>query len=108
MIWFTADLHLGHTGILTHNDRKVSCIEEMDTTIIDCINDCVGRNDILWHLGDFCWRASEAGHYRQRLKVRQLHSIRGNHDASSLHKHCSTLSMLAMKKFDGRSFTLCH
>lgn len=102
MIWFTSDTHLGHMGILLHQAARLNafeCIEEMDAQLIDNINRVVGRDDTLYHLGDFCWQASRAGHYRQRLNVRQLHMLRGNHDSPSLKQHCSTFQDMLCKKF---------
>jgi len=102
MIWFTADTHFGHTGILLHQPRRLNAfesVEEMDARIISTINEYVDRNDELFHLGDFCWQASRAGSYRQRLNVRKLHIIRGNHDSNSLSKVCSTFNEILLRKF---------
>ena len=113
MIWFSADWHLGHKGILIHqSERKFECLEEMDARLIDSINSVVGKGDELYFLGDFCWQASRAGHYRQRIKVRKLHVCRGNHDAASLIKHVSTMEHMLFKKFKIDNETikihLCH
>jgi calcineurin-like phosphoesterase family protein len=109
--YFTSDLHLGHLGILLHQPNRLNvfeCIEEMDAQLIDSINQTVGPDDILYHLGDFCWSASKAGHYRQRIKVKQLHMIRGNHDSSSLRQHCSTFQDMLCKKFNGQKVHMLH
>ena len=117
MNWFTSDTHYGHTGILMHQKPRrdaFSSIETMDDAIIDACNEVVGRNDVLYHLGDFCWKASRAGHYRQRLNVRELHIIKGNHDSSSLGAHCSTfkeICTLKVRQDDGPTrlkVALCH
>jgi calcineurin-like phosphoesterase family protein len=102
MIWFTADTHFGHTGILTHQLERLNafeCVEEMDTQLIDQINSLVRPNDELWHLGDFCWKASRAGHYRQRLNVRKLYMCQGNHDSNSLRNHVSGMKDMVCSKF---------
>lgn len=100
--WFTSDTHFGHPGILMHqlNRRQAfnNDVDAMDDAIIDACNECVGRDDILYHLGDFCWKASRAGHYRQRLNVRKLHIIQGNHDSSSLAAHCSSFKSICTLK----------
>lgn len=115
MIFFTADTHFGHPGILIHQSKRINafeCIEEMDAQLVDQINATVGRNDELWHLGDFCWQASRAGSYRQRINVRKLHMCRGNHDSNSLRKHVSSIKDMVCRKFEskGKSFKihLCH
>ncbi len=115
MIWFSADWHLGHTGILLHQSQRMNAfesVEEMDAQLIECINNYVRPNDELFFLGDFCWEASRAGHYRQRLNVRNLHVLQGNHDSNSLRAHVSTMEDMVYRRFtwDGESyrFHLCH
>jgi len=86
----------------------------MDTAIIDAINARVGRDDTLYHLGDFAWKASKYGHYRNRLNVRKLHIIKGNHDSSSIRPICSSLNELLSIKIRYRDneprikIQLCH
>jgi calcineurin-like phosphoesterase family protein len=75
-------------------------IEEMGDHLVDEINRVVRPKDILIHCGDFCWRAGRAGHWRQRLNVREIHVTQGNHDASSLRKHVSTMDYMLFKKFN--------
>jgi len=117
MIWFSADWHFGHLGILVHQSPRLNafgCLEEMDAQLIAQINSVVRSDDELFFLGDFAWRASRYGHYRQRLKVRKLHVVRGNHDSSSLRKHCSTFNDVLHKKFPCDGFEhsikihMCH
>jgi calcineurin-like phosphoesterase family protein len=57
----------------------------MDDHLIDRINEYVDKDDILWHLGDFCfWKKSVARHiakgYRERINCRNLYLVLGNHD----------------------------
>ncbi len=101
-IHFCADTHFGHDAILQHmpgRGAEFRDIDEMDTAIIDSINHYVKKDDILFHLGDFCWRAGRAGHYRSRLNVREIHVTRGNHDAPSLAKHVSSMDWMLFRKF---------
>jgi len=102
-IWFTSDTHFNRKAILRHMPERGAefrDIDEHDTAIIDAINHYVKRDDILFHLGDFCWRARQAGHYRQRLNVREIHVARGNHDAPSLGKHVSSMDWMLFRKFN--------
>lgn len=115
MIWFTADWHLGHSGILVHQPERLKAfgnIEEHDFKIIDQVNEVVGVSDELYFLGDFCWRAGRAGHYRQRLKVRKLYVCQGNHDSNSLMKHVSLMELMFFRKFKVNSkivkIHMCH
>lgn len=114
-IYFTADTHFDHEGILLHQPARLDafgCLEEMNTHLIDAINAVVKRDDTLWHLGDFCWRASRAGHFRQRLNVRKLFVCQGNHDSGSLRKHVSGMWDMSCQKFSVRDeifkIHMCH
>jgi calcineurin-like phosphoesterase family protein len=112
MIHFTADLHLNHVAILKHQSLRGQLFGDdilaMDAAIIDGINAAVGRNDELWILGDFCWQAAKAGHYRQRIKARQIHIVQGNHDSSSLRKHVSSMSLMEYRKFGDIKIHMSH
>jgi|GEM_PF-249516 len=80
---YTADLHLGHHGILKHcpATRAFDTVEEMDTEIVRSINERCGKDDILYVIGDFA--ISGDAEYVRHL----FHSINGrkrlilgNHD----------------------------
>lgn len=115
MIWFSADWHLGDAGILIHHAPRFNafgCVEEMDAQMLDQINSVCRPNDELYFLGDFCWKASRAGHYRQRLNVRNVHVCQGNHDTPSLCNHVSTFDHMLFRKLKSQGethkFHLCH
>lgn len=61
-------------------------IEMMDEELLKQINDLVGENDTLWHLGDFAMPAKRHNHYyrtryyRDRIKCRTVNLVWGNHD----------------------------
>jgi len=110
--FFTADLHLGHKAILRHTPARQGLfgddLDAMDTYLIDRINEIVGRKDTLWILGDFIWKASRYGHYRQRLKVAELNVVTGNHDTPSLRKHVSSLNDMVYRKINGQYYHMAH
>lgn len=83
MMWFTADLHLGDTNILHDMERPFATVEEMNRTVIDNINECVGVEDTLYLLGDFTYRVprEQAVDLRERIACKHIVLIRGNHDA---------------------------
>lgn len=131
MIYFTSDTHLGHInmikGISTWED-KTECrdfltLEEHDNLIIDNINDTVGKNDILYHLGDFCMGPRDnVWKYRKRLKVKQLHFVVGNHDHHIINNSIvkkeegyintynlfTSISQYIDTKIMGQNMMLCH
>lgn len=65
---------------------SLESVQIMDDTLIANINKVVGENDVLYHLGDFCFGVKKdlyrkAKEYRDRIKCRNIHLIWGNHDA---------------------------
>lgn len=52
-VFVTADHHFGHENIIKFCKRPFKTIEEMDNALIDNWNKIVGKNDIIYHLGDF-------------------------------------------------------
>lgn len=95
--FYTADLHFGHRNIRHHcpATRNFASTEEMDSAIIYGINDRVGRNDILYIIGDFavCSDAEYVKHCFHMLNGRKI-LILGNHDLDRNKSTRSTLSIL--------------
>lgn len=109
MTYWTADTHFGHSAILNHCPERAVAFGDLHTmnkVLIDNINALVGHSDTLWHLGDFCWQASRAGSYRQRINCRKIHVVRGNHDAESLRDQVSSLEHMFFMK--NPKIHLCH
>lgn len=80
-LFFTSDSHFGHKNILKFEPyhRPFKTIEEMNETLIDNHNKVVGRNDVVWHLGDFCFGKDNV-HIAGRLNGHKK-LVLGNHDA---------------------------
>ena len=55
----------------------------MDQVIFDNINQVVGVDDILYILGDFCFRGKKPIEYRVRIHCRNINLVFGNHDKPS-------------------------
>ena len=81
MIWWTADLHLGHKAIIKMQNRPFADVEEMNETIIANYNARVGKNDKVYILGDITHHLTEE---EARKIIKRLngvkHLIIGNHD----------------------------
>lgn len=82
-VWFTADLHLGHTRIIELSHRPFTTIVDHDQSLIDNWNDRVAKDDMVWVLGDLSIESS----YTYALeRVAQLNGrkrlVTGNHDRS--------------------------
>ena len=52
LIYFTADQHFGHANIIKHCNRPFGTVAEMDEYLLEQWNNCVGRNDTVYILGD--------------------------------------------------------
>jgi len=85
MIYFTSDLHLGHTNIIESCRRPFATTEEMDQTIIKNWNSTIQEDDEIYVLGDFFWTRKDFIKYKDKLKGRK-YLIKGNHDSNYLNK----------------------
>jgi calcineurin-like phosphoesterase family protein len=81
--YYTADLHFGHHGILTHcaATRPFDTVEDMDAAIVERINERVGKDDIVYIVGDFAISgdAEYIRHLFHSINGRKV-LILGNHD----------------------------
>ncbi len=81
MIFFTADLHIGHRNILRLCNRPFDNIEQHDETIVTNHNSIVSKNDIVYVLGDFSYRCSDVYAVEVLRRLNGKHIILwGNHD----------------------------
>lgn len=79
-IWFTSDTHFGHKNILTFCERPFNSVEEMDNAIIERWNSKVGKNDIVFHLGDFAFASNKRWQELIYKLNGKIYLILGNHD----------------------------
>lgn len=81
MIYFTSDLHLGHRGIITMQDRPFANVEEMNKILVQNYNAVVNRDDTVYILGDIChhMRSEAANDIISHLHGKK-YLISGNHD----------------------------
>jgi len=81
VIYFTSDLHLGHRGIITMQNRPFQTVEEMNRILIQNFNACVGKGDTVYILGDICHHMPLE---RANDMISSLHGkkylLKGNHD----------------------------
>ena len=108
--FFTADTHLGHTGLINHGFRDFSSMQAMDDAIIDRWNARVGKRDTVWHLGDFTLAGADvAMDYLHRLNG-EIHLVWGNHDHNSIRRlpRWKSSQYATEINVDGHRITLCH
>jgi calcineurin-like phosphoesterase family protein len=94
-IWITSDTHYGHKNICrgvtdwrlpdgsipVDQTRDFESIELMNSVIINNINEVVGQDDILIHLGDWSFGGFEnISKFWNRIVCKNVHLILGNHD----------------------------
>lgn len=109
--WFTSDTHFGHANILRYCNRPFKDSVEMNETIISNWNRVVDKDDLIYHLGDFCFGGDDIF---ARL-IGRLHGlivfIKGNHDKvawKNRHKFYSFSDSYREIKINGQDITLCH
>ena len=94
-IYFTSDTHYAHKNIVRgtsswsedvsshtgQNTRNFDTLEEHNAAIVKGINDIVGPDDVLWHLGDWSFGGfNNIKKFRDQINCRNIHLILGNHD----------------------------
>jgi len=109
MIFFTADYHLSHTNCIKYcsrpfkdatnpeceNRKKCTgcssylwCTDKMNEAIIRNHNSRVAKDDIVYHVGDFCFKggleggSDKASFWESKLNGKIIH-ILGNHDRNN-------------------------
>lgn len=89
--WTTSDFHFGHTNIIKYCDRPFKDVDEMNDVIIRKFNERVKPEDIVFFLGDFCFKSgSKRGEgesikpveYQRKLNGNIIY-IKGNHDRNN-------------------------
>ncbi len=92
-VFFTSDTHYNHKNI---NDSTTEWVNpgnktrkgfkdlgHMNDTIVNNINNVVGENDYLIHLGDFAFGGVEyVKEFRKRILCKNIILFEGNHDSS--------------------------
>ena len=82
-----ADTHFNHSNIIKYCDRPFVTTEEMDRQLIEKWNSVVGKDDIVYHLGDFAiGNVDRISSYRNKLNGR-IFLIQGNHDGYSMKRY---------------------
>jgi len=78
--FFTSDTHFNHAHIIRFCTRPFTDVNQMNEALIRNWNRVVGQNDVIFHLGDFCFGGKAAWNsILDRLNGR-IFLILGNHD----------------------------
>ncbi len=91
-LFFTSDTHYNHANICSattnwergdngNSVRDFVSLDAMNKALVDNINDTVGENDILIHLGDWSFGGFESiAAFRNQINCKTIHLVLGNHD----------------------------
>ena len=88
-LWFTSDTHYNHGNICSATTqwtdpvtcREFKSLEHMNAVLVANINEVVGQDDILFHLGDWSFGGFESiAEFRNKIVCQNIHIITGNHD----------------------------
>ncbi len=113
MIYYTSDLHLGHQNIIRLCNRPFADVEEMDEALIENWNRRVGKDDLVYLLGDIVWQRKKVPYYMERLQGRKILISTGNHDAPWVNReeyrgYFELVVPYLETKLHGHPVTLCH
>ncbi len=113
--WFTADLHLGHFNIIKYCNRPFKTLEEMNNTLIRNWNSRVKKEDVIFYVGDFCFKNSPGGKTGEGVPIKakewenkfngKIIYIRGNHDKNNSTK---TIIEKLTIRYGSKYITLIH
>lgn len=107
-IWFTSDTHFGHNNIMAYCRPQFSSLDEMEGTIVRNWNAVVRPDALVYHLGDFAWKTSDAKRVRPHLNG-SIRLIVGNHDdIPSLASAGLFQRIYLWKQFREEGFTASH
>jgi calcineurin-like phosphoesterase family protein len=89
-LFFTSDTHYAHSNICSATTkwdnasnltREFNSLDHMNDTLVNNINNMVGEDDILIHLGDFSFGGfDKIQEFRSRILCKNIHLVLGNHD----------------------------
>ena len=75
-----SDTHFNHRNIIKYCNRPFASIDEMNSELIARWNSVVGKDDVVYHLGDFAFGPStEHGKFLSKLNGK-IRLVLGNHD----------------------------
>ena len=110
-IFISGDHHFSHKNCIKYDGRPFSSKEEMNEVMIERHNEVVGKNDLVYSVGDFCFGGTnDWKRIKERLNGQWILVI-GNHDRQSSHFLKSlfvTVNEIKNIKFGKQTIVLSH
>ena len=128
-VWITSDTHYSHKNICRgvtnwrmpdgsipeKQTRPFETIEKMNAAIVNNINERVGQDDVLIHLGDWSFGGFEnIEEFYNRLVCKNIHLILGNHDhhidnnRDDIRRLFLSVSWFDQFSYQGETIECCH
>lgn len=128
-VWITSDTHYAHKNIcrgVTNwrmldgsvpeaQTRAFDNLDHMNAAIVDNLNEHVGQDDILIHLGDWSFGGFEnIEEFYNRLVCKNIHLVLGNHDhhidrnRGDVRKLFLSVSWFEQFLYQGETIEACH
>jgi len=111
-IWFTSDTHFCHENIIKFCGRPFATVEEMNKALVEKWNSIVGPDDIVYHLGDFCWGGSSNWVWILEHLNGHIHLVLGNHDVKNIRQgymqYFDSVTFQRQIEIEGRAVYLNH
>ena len=81
--FYIADTHFGHENVIKFDGRPFVDINDMNSTMRDKWNDVVGKDDVVYILGDFMWKFKDTDYEFVKSLNGRKRLIKGNHDKAT-------------------------
>jgi calcineurin-like phosphoesterase family protein len=110
MLFFTSDTHFNDPRVLRLDRRPFSSLAAHDAALIENWNSMIGKDDEVWHLGDFArGDAAQIEDLLLRLNGRK-HLVIGNNDGEATLRASgwASLQHYAELNLEGHFLVLCH
>jgi len=128
-VWITSDTHYNHTNICRGvtkwrmpdgsvpeaQTREFMNLDKMNAAIVNNINQYVGQDDVLIHLGDWSFGGFEQiEEFRNRIICKEIHLTFGNHDhhivnnRENCQRHFASSQWFLQANYLGETLELMH
>jgi len=114
-VYFTSDTHFGHENMIKYEDRPYKNVTVMTEKLVANWNSRVRPNDLVYFLGDFCFRNTKGGkqgegeldnyEYYKSMLNGDIVFVLGNHD---LNNGVKTKTTAVILEAGGLKIYCCH